>query len=104
MEELSSAGHDAVSAVAQNLQGAADPRVMEVCREEGRALVTLDVDFADIRTYPPQEYSGIIVLRLRQLDIATIRTTVTRLVPLLESRPVSKSLWIVDHHKVRFRT
>jgi len=93
-----------VSAAAQNLQGAADTTIAEVCREEGRALVTLDVDFADIRTYPPREYSGMIVLRLRHLDVATIRTTITRLLPLLESRPVSKSLWIVDHNRVRFRT
>jgi len=101
---FASAGHDAVSATAQNLQGAPDARIAEVCRSEGRTLVTLDVDFADIRTYPPSDSPGIIVLRLRRLDVPTIKATIGRLLQLIEDRPVAKSLWIVDDDRVRFRT
>lgn len=63
------AGHDAVSASAQDLQGAPDATISEACRSEERALVTLDVGFADIRAYPPSDYAGIIVLRLRHQDV-----------------------------------
>lgn len=53
-----SAGHEAHSALEQALGGAADPRILEVCQLEGRALVTLDLDFANIQRYPPGRYSG----------------------------------------------
>jgi hypothetical protein len=32
------------------------------------ALVTLDTDFCDIRKYSPQDYHGLIVLRLKRQD------------------------------------
>mgnify|MGYP006294554001 FL=1 len=37
--------------------------MIEVCRVEERALVTLDLDFANPVHYPPSKYAGIIVLR-----------------------------------------
>ena len=52
---LRDAGHDADSVLEQNLGGATDIVLSRVCREDGRTLVTLDVDFADIRTYPPSD-------------------------------------------------
>jgi predicted nuclease of predicted toxin-antitoxin system len=56
VELLSLAGHDAVSVLDQQLGGRPDPLLASVCQHEGRALVTLDLDFADIRTYPPSSY------------------------------------------------
>ena len=58
---LRDAGYEATSVVDQGLGGSADPDIAAVCRKENRALVTLDMDFADIRTY---QHSGLIVLRL----------------------------------------
>ena len=61
-------GHDAMSVLEQNLSGAPDTCVAEVCQKEKRALVTLDMDFSDIRTYSPDEFFGLIVLRLKRQD------------------------------------
>ena len=58
------AGHDAVTVSEQEMAGASDPRIASVCRRERRALLTLDMDFAAIRTYPPQDYPGLVVFRL----------------------------------------
>ena len=44
-----SAGHEAHSALEQALGGSIDPRLIEVCRLEGRALVTLEPIFIAIR-------------------------------------------------------
>ena len=63
-ESLGKAGLDAVPVVAQDLGGRSDRDVISVCRNEDRALITLDIGFADIRLYPPESYPGIIVLRL----------------------------------------
>jgi predicted nuclease of predicted toxin-antitoxin system len=59
---LRGAGHDAFSVVDQGLRGQVDATIAEVCKREGRALVTLDLDFANVQAYPPAEYSGLIVL------------------------------------------
>jgi predicted nuclease of predicted toxin-antitoxin system len=63
-EQFLAAGHEAHSVLEQALGGASDPRVIEVCRTEDRALITLDLDFANIQRYPPARYSGIMVMRL----------------------------------------
>lgn len=57
------AGHDAVTVLDQNLAGAKDSDIASVCTREGRAIVTLDMDFADIRSYPPDAYPGLVVFR-----------------------------------------
>ena len=41
-------------------------------RIKSRVLLTLDLDFANIRAYPPERYPGIIVLRLKTQDKATV--------------------------------
>ena len=67
-EELRAAGSAAATVEDQRLVGAGDRHLSEVCKSEGRILVTLDLDFADIRTYPPEEHPGLIVLRLARQD------------------------------------
>ena len=47
----------------QQMESAPDTVVIEACRREGRALVTLDLDFANPLDYRPSEYTGIAVLR-----------------------------------------
>jgi predicted nuclease of predicted toxin-antitoxin system len=46
-------GHDAQTVLDEELGGKPDREVIEVAREEGRIFVTHDVDFADVRRYPP---------------------------------------------------
>jgi predicted nuclease of predicted toxin-antitoxin system len=62
----------------ESLSGAADEAIAKRIRTEKRILVTLDLDFSNIRAYPPDEYAGIIVLRLktqdRQTDCAELRS------------------------------
>jgi len=53
---LRSQGHDAVTVWDQNLRGESDLRVAEVCQHEGRVLVALDAGFANIRSYPPENF------------------------------------------------
>jgi predicted nuclease of predicted toxin-antitoxin system len=102
-ELLRIAGHDAVTVGDQRMAGQPDTNVALVCQREGRAVVTLDLDFADIRAYPPGDYSGIIVLRLARLDKPRVLWIVQRLLPLLEHEPLVGKLWIVDEASVRVR-
>ena len=58
---LIASGYDAISVFEQGLQGQPDSIISKVCLQEERVLVTLDLDFADIRQYPPEMYFGIVV-------------------------------------------
>lgn len=100
---LRGAGHDVATIMDQRLVGAADSDIARVCLHEQRILLTLDTDFADIRTYPPADYAGLIVLRLRQQDKLNVLAAVHRLLSLLSTEPVCGHLWIVEENRVRIR-
>ena len=97
------AGHDAVSVNDQELSGATDETVAQICREEERILVTLDLDFADIRVYPPDKYSGLVVLRLQRQDAHAVMAVCQRLLPIFEQELIEGRLWIVDERRLRIR-
>ncbi|MCX6045911.1 MAG: DUF5615 family PIN-like protein [Chloroflexi bacterium] len=65
---LRQAGYDTATVFDEQLNGETDRTIAAVCRLEQRAILTLDIDFADIRTYPPGQYAGLIVLRVKQQD------------------------------------
>lgn len=64
-EILQGAGFVADTVGDENLSGTDDETLASTSRSEGRILVTLDLDFANIRAYPPGEHAGIIVLRVK---------------------------------------
>jgi Domain of unknown function (DUF5615) len=102
-ELLAQHHHDAVTVSDEGMTGAIDPDVAQVCQKEARALITLDHDFSDIRTYPPEDYDGIIVFRPAIQSIATLVRLTTRLLTLFEREPLVGHLWIVEDHQVRMR-
>jgi len=63
---LNMAGYKSMTVAQQNLQGKTDSEVTAKCLKENRILVTSDLDFADIKLYPPKNYPGFIVLRVKQ--------------------------------------
>lgn len=73
-----------------------------MCAAEARALVTLDLDFADPFHFDPQSSAGTAVLRLPKRpapdDIAAV---VTVLITALRSHPIEGQLWIVQLTGVR---
>lgn len=96
-------GHDAVTVGAQQLAGHPDVDIAQVCRAEQRAIITLDLDFADIRAFPPGDYTGIIVLRPSVQTIPTVLRLVGQVIALLASEPLAGHLWIVDENRIRIR-
>lgn len=97
------AGYEASTATSQGLAGVEDARLSEVVRQEGRILVTLDVDFGDIRAYPPAQYRGIIVLRMTRQDKPRILAAIRRILPLLATEAVTGRLRVVEEHAARIR-
>lgn len=83
--------------------GRPDEEISRVCLKEERVLVTLDIGFGDIRTYPPSTYPGIIILRPDQSDMGSILSLMRRLLPVLEAEPLAGKLLIVEPERVRVR-
>jgi predicted nuclease of predicted toxin-antitoxin system len=96
-------GHDAVTVYDQHMQGAPDQNVAAICRQERRAVITQDLDFSNILAYPPQDYAGIIVLRLHDQSRPSVVKTVSRLIPLFATETLVGSLWVVDEIGMRVR-
>ena len=97
------AGHDAVTILDQNLAGARDSDIASVCVREGRAIVTLDMDSADIRTYPPDTYPGLIVFRPSTQSRDHVLRIGSRLLNVLTGTTLAGRLWIVEDSRIRVR-
>ena len=102
-ELLVIAGHDAKTVNDQHLEGSLDSLLANVCGDENRALITLDTDFSDITAYPPENFPGIIVLRIRRQSKYHIIELFRRIMPLLNCERLVQHLWIVEENRLRIR-
>lgn len=100
---LRDAGFEADTVADEQLTGAQDSVIAGRVRQEERVLITLDLDFANERSYPPSEHSGIIVLRMKRQDKHTILALMPRIIACLATRRPDGELWIVQPDRVRFR-
>lgn len=66
---LRSYGHDVTTVVEQDMQSYPDIDLIRECKTESRCLVSLDLDFSNPLVFPPEDYSGIAVLRLSSSSI-----------------------------------
>jgi len=98
-------GHTVEFARDAGLGTAPDEVIAERARSTQAALITRDLDFADVRRYPPSDYHGIMILRLPDDAVAAnIAAVLERF--LAEPQFVDQlpaRLAIVDEARVRFR-
>lgn len=103
-EYLRQAGYNAITVHEEGIGGTSDAVLAEICRSEQRVLLTLDTDFSDIRAYPPERFSGFVILRLRRQDKPNVLNVIARLVPFFQTEPIVGRLWIVEEERFRIRT
>ena len=102
---LRAAGHDVATVYDQGMSGASDEALFATCRDEGRALITLDHDFGQVVRFAPDQSAGIVILELGSR--ATTDTLLDRLrgfLNVLERQPLGRELWIVEPGRVRIHT
>ena len=98
---LHDAGHDVQTVFEEQLGGSADAEVLDACLSERRILVTFDLDFSDIRLYPPASHNGIWVLRPRTQSIVNTLTLLRGALGVLKTERTESRLWIVEPGQVR---
>ena len=96
-------GVDVETARSEGLAGATDPVLLAACTAEDRVLVTLDLDFADMRVYPPGSHPGIWVLRPARQTFNAILSLVHSGIRLASVERTSGQLWVIDQRQVRIR-
>ncbi len=100
-DTLRDLGHDVSTVYDQGLRGREDHEIANACRVEGRILISMDLDFSNIQMYPPENYAGLIVLRLRAKGRAAVRSVFHRVLSHMEHEPILGRLWIVDEQRIR---
>ena len=96
-------GHDVETALSEGLAGASDPDLLAACIAEDRVLVTLDLDFADIRAYPPGSHRGVWVLRPPNQAFGNVLIAVLAGVKLTAVERTADQLWVIDEKRVLIR-
>jgi predicted nuclease of predicted toxin-antitoxin system len=105
IDVVQSLGHQVEFARDIGLASATDQQIAQYALQHRAALLTRDLDFGDIRRYPPDRYSGIVVLRLPDTAVAEdIAAALKRFL----SEPgfiasLAGRLAIVEGDRVRFR-
>lgn len=99
---LRDSGCDVSTVVMQNLCSSPDEQLVEVCRAEERVLISMDKDFSNVLRFPPERYSGIVVLRLPEpIVYDDILSALRRFLHASFGRLLVGRLWIVDVHRIR---
>lgn len=100
---LNDEDHDAITVPQQGLQGSSDDVIWEAAQRENRLLITMDLDFADIRRLPPGSHQGVVVLRPSRQGRAAIRSLLQALLAEHDLRVFAGCIVIAEQHRIRIR-
>lgn len=76
--------------------------MIRACHAEDRALVTLDLGFSNPLVFPPQEYSGIAVVRLpRRARREDLHQALHVLDSALTAQSIIGERWIIETTRIR---
>jgi predicted nuclease of predicted toxin-antitoxin system len=81
---LARLGHEADTVVDEGLKGEADEVVWPAAQNEGRFLVTQDLDFSDIRKFAPGTHRGLMLVRLRMPSRSMLERRVSEAFAVME--------------------
>ncbi len=100
---LRDAGYDADRVDQQGLSGATDEEVWERVGADNRFFITLDLDFSDIRRYPPGTHPGILLIRARNRSTSAVTDILARVAAELSLDYLRGCLAIANSSFTRIR-
>jgi predicted nuclease of predicted toxin-antitoxin system len=96
-------GHDTLTAADENLLSRPDTEVARAAATEERLLLTLDVEFADLRKYPPGSHPGIILFRPLSLGPLWVNRFIGDFMQSADLATLAGCVAIVEPGRVRVR-
>lgn len=94
--------HDAETVKEEGLSGYADEDLLPIAHQEDRIFLTFDLDFADIREYPPGSHSGIIIFRLHDQRWKVLEKVLKDLIHQIDFELLKGGLAIMDEIRIRY--
>jgi predicted nuclease of predicted toxin-antitoxin system len=100
---LSHRQHDVLTAGDEGLLSQPDMIIAQAARGEGRMLMTLDLDFADLRNYPPGSHPGIVLFRPSNYGPLAVNQFVDAFVRDNDLEAFTGCLVVVEPKRIRIR-
>jgi predicted nuclease of predicted toxin-antitoxin system len=101
---LAELGHDVLTAADENLLSHPDTDIAAAASREERILLTLDIEFADLRKYPPGTHPGIILFRPPSFGPNSVNTFIADFILSADLNKLTSCIAIVDPTHVRVRS
>jgi predicted nuclease of predicted toxin-antitoxin system len=95
--------YDVSTAAEEGLLSKPDTLVAEAAGREGRILLTLDVEFADLRKYPPGQHPGVVLFRPKSFGPLSVNQFIERFFQTTDLNRLAGCVIVVDPQKVRIR-
>jgi predicted nuclease of predicted toxin-antitoxin system len=103
VESLRRAGYTADRVTDQALSGAEDAAVWQRVQAEGRFFITLDLDFSDVRSFPPGSHAGLLLIRPRTNSREAVTEVLERVLKEHPLETLAGCLVVADPAQTRIR-
>lgn len=100
---LAQAGHNVDTSPQENLTGAEDSEVWRAAQAAERFLITQDLDFSDIRRFPPGTHFGLLLIRLDHPSRSELLEKMRQILETEEFESWKQCLVVATEHKIRIR-
>lgn len=101
-ELFRAAGYEVNTVRDEGLQESSDQNLFDACCNEKHCLVTLDSDFSNPIHFPPDQLSGIVVIRVPQNpSLELLEDLIESFITMLPNIRLEKQLLIVQPGRIR---
>jgi len=100
---LRDAEHTVHRVTEQGLSGAKDPIVWQHVCDAGQSIITLDLDFSDIRRFLPGTHPGILLIRPRSKGREAVASVIRRVLAEHGLKLLVGCLTVADESRTRIR-
>jgi predicted nuclease of predicted toxin-antitoxin system len=100
---LQEVGYECDRVTDEGLSGEDDQVIWQQVCQEGRFLITLDLDFSDIRLFPPGSHPGILLLRPQKLSRQSVLELLAKIISEHPLETLKGCLVVADEQKTRIR-
>ncbi len=100
---LAGLNHDVMTTAEEELLSQPDTAVAAAARGEGRILFTLDLEFGDLRKYPPGSHPGIVLFRPKSFGPLEVNRFVEKFSRDTDLQHLSGCVVVVEPSRIRVR-
>ena len=100
---LAAFGIEASTAADEGLLHQPDEAIEKAARSEARMVFTLDLDFGDLRKFPPGRHCGVVLFRPRSMGPGTVTGLIEEFVRESDLNAFVGCLVVVEPGRIRVR-